>query len=423
MNKSLLEILKDLSAVVVGAAATLYIFGFVTHLAYFRLLGIEMVGQPLDYVRLAADYFISLITSLPQLLLGFRYYLPMLVRWPLSVTAVLSLLVVMTLLALWLPVQGLKAYVARKRLFAQRLGLQTLLQRGLQLLISVCLCAIVYIEYDVAAVRDVLQPVDPADIQQMQAQPFNAADSGGESGAALEIRGKNVVRVYRKYMQTGKDAPGFGNWNTWFNPLTNRGSRNNRRATYLALLSVNVAVALALVYQLIQLRPRGKAKTGPTAGPAHGAQRSGGARAAALILSSALLFQLILFSYVYVTLGRYFVYPVVSLKIDRREAERAQDGGGANGGQDADAAAAPLGTGRLEPSWTHCVYLIAQTDAEVVVYDRLNYFQIKHVPRSRVMAISQLFNASPFESCSKDADEFEPCEVLWMPESKPLSDF
>jgi len=180
---------------------------------------------------------------------------------------------------------------------------------------------------------------------------------------------------------------------------------------------------VALVFQIFSFLGRVGVATGA---PENTAEPSGRGRAAvAVVMSLVLLFQLLLFCYVYVALRRYYVYPVVSLKLNRPAVKNTPEGSGGQpaNGDKAEALDVRNGDGILDPSWTHGVYLIAQTDSEVVVYDRLNYFQIKHVPRSRVLAVNQLFNASPFESCSNDENEFQPCEVLWMPETKPVSDF
>jgi hypothetical protein len=424
MNKPLLEILKDLSALAVGAAATLYVFGFTVHLAYFRLLGVEMVGQPLDYMRLAADYFVSVITSLPQLLLDIRYYLPELLHWPVSGAALACLLIVFLLLVLHLPVRGLKDYIAEARLFRSRFRLEPVLRHGLNLLLVVCLCIIIYVEFEVASVRDVFQPVDAADIQQMKAQPIDAPGAEWQGRASLEIRAKNVGRVYRKYMQSKKDSPGFKKWNRWFNPVANPHNAEDRVATFFALLLVNTVAAVALTFQILFFLRKARTTMSPRGKPINSPGR-GRAGATAIVLSLVFLFQLLLFCYVYVALRRYYVYPVVSLKLDGPASKGTPEGNAptGQGGETSDPRTAP---GLLDPSWTHCVYLIAQTDSEVVVYDRLNYFQIKHVPRSRILAINQLFHASPFESCSndeKDENDFQPCEVLWMPETKRVSDF
>jgi hypothetical protein len=422
MNKSLLELLKDFSALVVGAAAALYVFGFTVHLAYFRLLGVETVGQPLDYMRLAADYLVSVITSLPQLLFSFPYYLSRLLRWPVFAAAISCVLIVPLLLALHLPKRRLRARVRWGRVFRKKVRLEPLLRHGLNILLIICLCIIIYVEFDVATVRDILQPVDAADIQQMQAQPMGGPGAEWQGEASLEIRAKNVGRVYRKYMKTHKDSPGFNNWNRWFNPVANPHSARERVATFFALLLVNVVTAVGLASKIYSFLRRARRAILPAAGGTRSSE-AGHAGIAAVTLSLVLFFQLLLFCYMYVTLRRYYVYPVVTLKLNNPAVKAPPEGGTpvgqTEGGSDGDRATPSL----LDPNWTHCVYLIAQTDSELVVYDRLNYFQIKHIPRSRVLAVNQLFNASPFESCSVDENEFQPCEVLWMPESKQVWDF
>src|SRR5438874_1983733 len=94
MKRSLLEVLKDWSALLVGGAALLYIFGFTVHWAYFRLLGLEIGGQPLDYLRFAADYVTSVVSSLPQLLFAFAYYSPKLIHAPLLTSTIFGSLIV-----------------------------------------------------------------------------------------------------------------------------------------------------------------------------------------------------------------------------------------------------------------------------------------------------------------------------------------
>jgi hypothetical protein len=137
------------------------------------------------------------------------------------------------------------------------------------------------------------------------------------------------------------------------------------------------------------------------------------------VLGAGIVFQAVLFPFMYATLGRYFVYPVVRLKLITQHEENTKT----------QEQVSPYKTGSggtvqpLKPAWTHGVYLIAQSDSEIVVYDRLNFFQVKHVPRTQVQSISQLFNASPFESCSKVQDELTPCEILWMSDEQPILDF
>ena len=137
------------------------------------------------------------------------------------------------------------------------------------------------------------------------------------------------------------------------------------------------------------------------------------------ILGVGILFQVVLFPFMYATLGRYFVYPVVRLRLVNEHQASTKAPQQVLGSKSAgiETVQSP------NPTWTHGVYLIAQSDSEVVIYDRLNFFQVKHVPRTQILSISQLFNASPFESCSKVQDEFTPCEILWMSEENPVLDF
>lgn len=426
MNKPPLELLKDLSAIVVGVAAVLYVFGFTVHHAYFRLLGIDMVGQPLDYMRLAADYCASIVGAMSQLPFRIGYYLPKLFQGVMLLATVTCLLITLILLLLHLPIPRLKDYLTSRMLFGKRLTLRLALWHVLNVLLVICWFAILYTELNITKVRDVLQPVDAADIQQMQGQPTNTG-TDWQNEASLELRSKNVARVYSKYVQTQKDAPGFHDWNNWFNPVERPHTGEERIATYMALVLVNLISLIAITHQFIFIKRTPGALTSPPDGSGGGELGQWVSRLVTVVLSLVLSSQLLLFPFVYATLGRYFTYPIVALKIEREETKEAKDPRGDTGAstetKNSDTPATPSMPGLLDPSWTHGVYLIAQTDSEVVVYDRLNFFQIKRVPRGRVLAINQLFNASPFDSCSKEEDEFQPCEVLWMPVAKPILDF
>lgn len=417
MGKSLLDLLKDISALVVAVAATLYLFGYLVHLAYFRLLGVEMMGQPQDYMRLAADYSTSVVSSSLQLPVRLGYYWPKLIEWPALLVTILSGLIVLLLLTLQLPVEKLRSFLNHRPRLCKAL------REALNIIIVASLALTINRELDIVKVRDVLQPVDPTDIQQMQGQPDHRTELNWQNEDSLRLANNNVRRVYQRYTETQKDAPGFGDWNNWFNPTARSSTSEERSATYLALLLFSIIAITAAILHRYYFRKA----TGAVVRTAEGVDgKSEGPllRVISAIMKVVIVFQLLLFPFVYATLGRYFTYPVVSLKIDR---EVAKSKTGEKEQPLADSKTQPTKhdeqVGLLDPTWTHCVYLIAQTDGELVVYDRLNSFQIKHVPRSRVLAMRQLFNASPFDSCSKLEAEFLPCEVLWMPEAKPVSDF
>lgn len=389
-----------------GAAAFLYVLGYTVHLAYFRVLGIETVGEPLDYVRFAADYVASIIASVPLLLIGSHYYLLRLFHTPFLPLTLACIGIVILLVPRWIR-ESETSGTALKRF-------KHLAFLILNLLTVFTLALLLRMEFDIAAVRDVLQTVDTADIQQMQNQLTNPDVQKWNKAALLDLKKKNIGRIYSKYIAAHRDTPGFHYWNEWFNPMTGQAS-NSRSTTYLALLFINVFVFIAAVCQLVWLRRWARAKSQDLSPKPHWRRLKrfwGVTITATLVLG--ILTQVFVFPYMYATVGRYFVYPIVRLRLSNAsqlpQSVAQQPGTVEN--------VAPTSTGN---SWTHPVYLVFQSDTEVVVYDRLNFFQIKHVPKTRVLAMSQLFNASPFESC--DTQEMTPCETLWIPEDTSTLDF
>jgi hypothetical protein len=410
VKRPLLEILKDWSGLLVGGAALLYVFGFTVHWAYFRLLGIDINGQPLDYLRFAADYSTSVVSSAPQLLFAFPYYSPKLVNAPLLMSTILCSLIVIIAISLHLRLKTLTE--ARKT----KPAVFVVLWWILNVMIVVSISLLLQKEFDIAKVRDVLQPVDAADIQQMQNQLSTA---GSDNAALLEVRGKNVSRIYEKYTQNKKGSPGFDYFNDWFNPTIGPNNSTERRAVYLALLLLNLVLLFAIIFQLRSLRNADEEQDKVSFRKRVGFNWS---RTLILLFSAGLLMQMFLFPFVYATLGRNLSFPIVMLKFAKpsegQNAEVQSKDSKPEGNAIEKATVHPDGE-----IWTHCVYLIVDLDNEIVVYDRLNFFQVKRVPRARILTISQVFAASPFESCSKEVETFTPCETLWMPEETPILDF
>jgi hypothetical protein len=56
------------------------------------------------------------------------------------------------------------------------------------------------------------------------------------------------------------------------------------------------------------------------------------------------------------------------------------------------------------------VFLLAKSQDSLIVYDRLNFFQINYIPQSSVISLEQQFIGSPFSNCSDG--EFKPCEFF-----------
>lgn len=413
MKRPLLEVLRDWSGLVVGGAALLYVFGYTVHWACFRLLGLAINGQPFDYLRFAADFATSVLGSLPQLIFAFTYYSPKLIHAPLLTSTIVCSLIVIASFLLYVVRKSLTKVQKRKP------SIYMVLWWGLNVLIIISFSLLLSTEFDIAKIRNVLQPVDAADVQQMQNQLSGARNL--DPAALLELRGRNVVRIYEKYTQTQKDSPGFRYFNDWFNPTIRPNNSTERRAVYLALLLLNLIILSAIIVQLLSLKSADigqdvafRKRIGPN-----------WSRMLVGAFVTGLVIQLFLFPFIYATLGRNLNYPVVMLKLaapfegqsaaPKKEVSTSK--------AEPNVMAEEVAVSANSENWTHCVYFIADLGDEIIVYDRLNFFQVKRIPRSRILTISQLFTASPFESCSKDQETFTPCETLWMSEQTPILDF
>jgi hypothetical protein len=361
--------LKDYLAVAVGAVTVFYVCGYLVHVVLYRLLGVEFAAQPLDYLKLAGDYTISIIVSIPQLVMSPSLYFSRLWESPLIWATIGCLLSALFLVA--------SAIFTRARTIF----------RGLALFFTVWSFVVISVyEIQVLNVKNVLQPFDAAVLRGLP--PIS------KGNAMLEERVSALRGAYDDHLQYGRNTPGFDMWTQWFNPISPAGTLNQRGRTYLALLFLNI---LLLILVIVQRRLFNAPEW-----------FSHAVRAGSVVAVASLI---TLFPFVYATVGRVFTFPVVQLELEVSEGEAMKSGGGETGGD----------AGQVT---THPVYLFAQNDNEVIVYDRLNFFQIKHVPRSKLLGVKQLFYASPFDGCQQTQGVFTPCEVVsWKENSQPISDF
>lgn len=95
--------------------------------------------------------------------------------------------------------------------------------------------------------------------------------------------------------------------------------------------------------------------------------------------------QVFMLSTLYGKLGRSLVFPVVTLRLDSPES-------------------AP----------THPVFLLAEDESQLVIYDRLNFFQVRHVPKARLVSMDTLLQETPFRNRSHELGEFIPGEAAGM---------
>lgn len=95
--------------------------------------------------------------------------------------------------------------------------------------------------------------------------------------------------------------------------------------------------------------------------------------------------QAFMLSTLYGKLGRSLVFPVVTLRLDSPDAPP-----------------------------THPVFLLAEDERQLILYDRLNFFQVRHVPKTRLVSMGTLFQETPFRNRSHELGEFIPGEAAGM---------
>lgn len=370
-DKLALDRLKDYLAVAVGAVTVFYVCGYLVHVVLYLVLGVELAAQPLDYLRLAGDYSISILISTPQLFTSPSFYFAKLREGPLLYVTVGC---VLSGLSLALSVRSALRPRARSAFRALALSITAL-----------AFVALASYEISMLHLKNVLQPFDAAVV--------GGFPPLGEHNGRMEDRVSMVKDAYEDHLVFGRVNPGHDKWVKWFNPLSPARTDEQRSRTYLALLLLNLLL-LALVFAQKKILSR--------EGRAVQVAKAEGVVVAVVLVT--------LFPFVYSTVGRVFMFPVVRLELESPRNGSPKPGAG-------EAAAAERGM-------THPVYLIAQNDGEVIIFDRLNLFQIKHVPRSKLIGIRQLFIASPFDGCQLTQGDFTPCEVTsWKGTSEPISDF
>lgn len=375
-HSGVLRWITALGGLGVGVVALLYVCGYLAHIVYFRLLGLEVNSQPLNYLRFAGDYLVSFFISLPQLLQLFSTYWRNLIADCLWSTLVSCVLLI-----------GL---AASTRVFLPR---WKKLRTALVCFVIVLGAAPVFVqERYVLQVRDVLQPITPD----------NVVGEGrlqlGEKARPLQGRLDSLVSSYEAQLRLGKTGQEFDPWSRWFAP-SSPNTEQQRTNSYLALLFLNILYLCSAAFAAFRME---KGLLGSIV-------------RVEFVLTGLLFF--LLFPCVYATLGRSFVFPVVVLKLadeDQDEpAEDAEDEGQKN--------VKPKTKKHID---THPVFLIYQDETELVVYDRLNLLQLKRLPRSRILEVKQLYRSSPFQNCAEAVNEKGvPCEALWIKEERDILDF
>lgn len=377
-KKSFSVVLKQLSGIGIGAAALLYGCGYLVHTVYYRLLGIQAGAQPLTYLTFSGDYLVSILFSAPQLGSIWLYWPKLVERaiWPSIGLCVLSLLASV--------------------LLARRSGSRKLSQLSCMVLALICVF-VISSELHVLRTQNVLQPFSPNDLQ------GGSEVIGQESLKSVGQRARIIKETYEEYQQLAANNQGFDQWNRWFNPL-NPSNEKERTAEYLAFLLLNILFLSVIV---VALRFR---------------QASLYRKWLIVDATAGLLSIILLFPCIYATLGRVYLFPVVTLRLKTvaqgssaaiRNSPESSSNGSATPKTDVSASKELI---------THPVFLVFEDATQIVVYDRLNLFQLKIIPRDRVLGVTQIYTSSPFVDCSLKGG-FSPCEAKWLPESTYVVDY
>ena len=379
-EKSPFNWLKELSGIGLGAVAVLYVCGFLVHIVYYRVLGLDVGAQPLTYLTFSGDYLISVLLSAPQLFWQFGEYRQALAADHLWLIIVFSMIGLLLILSLKTRYRG------------------KLLKSLACVFVAASCVTLVSIELQVLRTQHVLQPLSPVEVRN------SGQDNANEKSKILRQQATLVKDAYEEHEKLGISLPGFREWDRWFNPLHAQVNRE-RFNYYLALLFLNILLLFTLGAAIL-LRDNGFYSK--------------------FILVEALvgvLAVLLLFPCMYATLGRVFSFPVVVLRLKIEDSKNAQQQAGARPVDGEQARKTNEGMLEAQGVLTHPVFMIFQEDSEIVVYDRLNLFQLKKIPRSQVLGISQLYEASPFDNCRFEKGEFGPCEAQWIQDSAPILNF
>lgn len=379
------EKIKDFSTVAAGAGVLLYVLGYSIHVVhYYHVLGIEIPLQPLEYIRSGGDFGSSIIISIPQLFSHLSsYFSTLFARTSLAIATISIILFYLGLLLLLIVQRRDKRPVQSK--WPYRLI-------GIFLISSLFL--LVWQEYKLLTVKQVLQTFDLTKVKEAQ------ENIGENIKEPLNVRLTRIELIYSDYVDNGGDrTEGFERWKDWYNLKAIRSPKQSRLSFYLALLFLNIVVIAALwLYRwaLGKRLPTGR----------HNFLTYG-----SLCLTITLL---ILFSFAYAVIGKSYDYPVVIVRLIPKDADESS--------KVITEKQETTDNKANEERQTHPVYLVAQTDVEFVVYDRLDFLKIKYIPRSRVSSINQLFVASPFENCATKPNTFVLCEASTGRDSSWIED-
>jgi hypothetical protein len=184
---------------------------------------------------------------------------------------------------------------------------------------------------------------------------------------------ENRVHLLQRLLANPSNMAEHMTHRPWFRHDADRNQEGPRAQvfTLTILLAALVAGAILLIHRLVL------------------SCRKGGndllKRLGRIVWIVVIVSQVFMLSTLYGKLGRSLVFPVVSLRLDSSETTP-----------------------------THPVFLLAEDESHLIIYDRLNFFQIRHVPKTRLVSMDTLFQETPFGNRSHELGEFIPSEAVGM---------
>ncbi|HCU68735.1 MAG TPA: hypothetical protein DGF30_05815 [Desulfomicrobium sp.] len=217
-------------------------------------------------------------------------------------------------------------------------------------------------EAEIFDIRAVLQPVKGEILSEsMQGRP----------GASRKM--ENRVYLLQRLLANPSNLAEHMTNRPWFRPDA-EGDQEGPRAQIFALAVLLVALATGTTFVIDRLALSCRKDD-------NGVLSRLGRTISIIVIAS----QVFMFATLYGKLGRSLVFPVITLRLDTPESPP-----------------------------THPVFLLAEDVRQLTIYDRLNFFQIRHVPKTRIVSIDTLFQETPFRNRSHELGELTPGETAGM---------
>lgn len=361
-SKSTMKRAVHVAKVSGAIAASIYALGYAAHAEHWKLLTGQAAPPGIgDHLRFSIDAFTAMAVHLFRMMTDSGYLLEIFGRLRDEEQVFMSFMVCAVALSVIGAVHVLNWGYRHRPLSRMYFRVSDALILSAAFCAAVSFTFLLRFEVEVYGMRSVLQPL-----------------KGDVVAEAMQGRSRDSVRTGNRLLVLGRLLAKPGNFGEhmsattirWFGPDLDR-DRENRRQQVFALATVLIAMVSATFCLVARIAAHNQKDNGEFV------SRLGG-----IVVVFVLASQVFMLGALYGKLGRGFNCPVVSLRLDSPE---------------------------KAPS--HPVFLLGEDDDRIVVYDRLNFFQIRDIPKTRIVAMNLLHHASPFRDCSYNLGEYVPCEA------------